>query len=41
MLCARQPFLSDIEMLFDERLENPALCQAILTTVSDGAAVGR
>ncbi len=30
------PFLSDMETLFDERLENPALCQAILTAVSDG-----
>ncbi len=30
------PFLSDMKTLFDERLENPALCQAILTAVSDG-----
>lgn len=32
------PFLSDMETLFDERLENPALCQAILTAVSGGAS---
>jgi len=30
------PFLSDMEMLFDERLEDPALCRAILTAVADG-----
>jgi hypothetical protein len=32
------PFLADMETLFDERLEEPALCRAILTTVADGAA---
>lgn len=28
--------LSDIETLFDERLEEPALCQALLTAVAEG-----
>ncbi|HUM70466.1 MAG TPA: hypothetical protein PLK31_16660, partial [Chloroflexota bacterium] len=30
------PFLSDMETLFDERLEEPALCRAILTAVANG-----
>ncbi|MCP4417427.1 MAG: hypothetical protein GY805_12455 [Chloroflexi bacterium] len=30
------PFLSNMETLFDERPENLALCQTILTAVSDG-----
>ena len=29
-------FLSDMETLFDERLEEPALCQALLTAVAEG-----
>lgn len=31
-------FLADMETIFDERLEKPALCQAIMTALSDGPA---
>lgn len=35
---ADSPFLADMETIFDERLEEPALCQAIMMAMSDGAA---
>jgi len=32
------PFLADMETLFDERLEKPAICRSILVALSDGPA---